>query len=86
LKTAILSSDTPIYSQGNYDVFVGALEETDLPMYVVINRDSKVVEFTHAVTLAYRQWLQQVEAGTAALEAEQSLKLPLEGGEFGLRN
>lgn len=50
----------PIYSQGDYDVFVGALEATELPVYVVMNRDTKVVEFTHAVTLGYREWLNHI--------------------------
>jgi len=78
LKTPILASDTPIYSQGDYDVFVGALEETDLPMYVVINRTTNVVEFTHAVTLAYRQFLEQVAPATVLqglLDGDDELSL-----------
>lgn len=47
----------PIFSQGDYDVVVGALEENKLPMYVVINRTTGVVEFTHEVTAFYKDWL-----------------------------
>lgn len=49
--------NAPVFSQGVYDVFVGALEEAKLPMYVVINRDTGVVEFTHEVTAFYKDWL-----------------------------
>lgn len=65
--------NAPIYSQGDYDVFVGALEEKDLPMYVVINRDTKVVEFTHSVTAGYKDFLSQV----APIQAQQELPLSL---------
>jgi hypothetical protein len=63
LKKPIIYSITeggenaPIYSQGDYDVFVGALEADKLPMYVVINRNTGVVEFTHEVTAFYKDWL-----------------------------
>lgn len=50
----------PIFSQGDYDVFVGALEEDRLPQYVVINRKTKVTEFTHEVTAGYKSFLDQV--------------------------
>lgn len=52
--------NAPIFSQGDYDVFVGALETDKLPMYVVINRTTGVVEFTHEVTAAYKSWLEQL--------------------------
>ena len=58
----------PVYSQGDYDVFVGALEATDLPVYVVINRGTKVVEFTHNVTMANKEWLNHV----APIETQQA--------------
>lgn len=57
MKEPIILSDGPIFAQGVYDVFVGTLEEDKLPMYVVRNRDTKVVEFTHEVTQFYRDWL-----------------------------
>jgi hypothetical protein len=63
LKTPIIFSlddagkVVPIFSQGDYDVVVGALEENKLPMYVVINRTTGVVEFTHEVTAFYKDWL-----------------------------
>lgn len=50
----------PIFSQGDYDVFVGALEENKLPVYVVMNRGTGVVEFTHEVTAGYKSFLDQV--------------------------
>lgn len=57
MKEPIILSGGPIYSQGIYDVFVGSLDVDKLPMYVVRNRDTKVVEFTHEVTQFYRDWL-----------------------------
>lgn len=56
--------NSPIYSQGDYDVFVGALEEDKIPMYVVINRNTDVVEFTSEVTLAYLSWLDSIYEAT----------------------
>ena len=49
--------NAPVFSQGDYDVFVGSLEADKLPMYVVINRTTGVVEFTHEVTAFYKDWL-----------------------------
>ena len=49
----------PVYSQLNYDVFVAAKDATEFPMYVVINRDTSVLEFTHEVTEFYKEWLNQ---------------------------
>lgn len=63
MKRPIIYSTTeggenaPIFSQGDYDVFVGALEADKLPMYVVINRTTGVTEFTHEVTAFYKDWL-----------------------------
>lgn len=56
MKQPIIYSG-PIFSQGDYDVFVGALKEDDLPVYVVINRTTNVAEFTHEVTNFYKDWL-----------------------------
>lgn len=56
MKAPTLYSE-PIFSKGVYDVFVGSREPTEYPMYVVINRDTKVVEFTHEVTAFYVDWL-----------------------------
>lgn len=47
----------PVFSQGDYDVFVGALEEDKLPSYVVLNKTTEVVEFTTEVTGIYKEWL-----------------------------
>lgn len=64
--------NAPIFSQGDYDVFVGALEENKLPMYVVINRNTKVVEFTSEVTLGYQSWLDSIAEATAQREGRGS--------------
>ena len=56
LKTDV----TPILSRGIYDVFVGAVEEDKLPMYVVINRGTGVIEFTSEVTTFINDWLNYV--------------------------
>jgi hypothetical protein len=50
----------PIFSQGDYDVVVGSLEEDKLPMYVIINRNTGVVENTQEVTIGYLNWLDSV--------------------------
>lgn len=71
MKKPIIYSDGPIFSQGDYDVVVGALEEDKLPLYVVINRETGVVEFTHEVTLAYKNWLSQVVPPPAEVPMEQ---------------
>jgi hypothetical protein len=71
LKTPIIYSTGPIFAQGDYDVFVGALEENKLPTYVVINRTSGVVEFTHEVTLAYKSFLDQVAPAPNPLANER---------------
>jgi len=63
LKTPVIYSvdangkNLPIFSQGDYDVFIGALEDDKLPMYVIVNRNTQVVEFTTEVTPIYREWL-----------------------------
>ena len=61
----------PVLSRGVYDVFVGAIEEDKLPMYVVINRDTGVVEFTHEVIAFINDWLthfvKDVEAANQVL-------------------
>lgn len=61
-KPIIVSLDkngnpAPIFSQGDYDVFVGTLSEDKLPQYVGVNRSTGVVEFTTEVTAAYKEWL-----------------------------
>lgn len=65
----------PIFSQGDYDVFVGSLEEDKLPVYVVINRNSNVVEFTHEVSGFYRDWLNHFAAPAAETNGQLSLSL-----------
>lgn len=69
---------TPIFSQGDYDVFVGAFEEDKLPSYIVINRDTNVVEFSSEVTLAYRGFLDHVApVKLSGADAAQQLDLSL---------
>lgn len=70
-KKPILS-DKPIFSQGVYDVWVGALEADKLPQYVVINRDTEVVEYTSEVTLGYTSWLDGIQQATAQQQAQFS--------------
>lgn len=53
----VKSDAKPILARGPYDVYVGAIDEDKLPMYVVINRDTGVVEFTHEVTAFVTDWL-----------------------------
>lgn len=67
----------PIFSQANYDVYVGALEENKLPTYVVINRDTGVVEFTHEVTAGYKSFLDQVAPQVAQEKQLGQLSLGL---------
>lgn len=71
----------PIFSQGDYDVFVGSLEENRLPMYVVQNRATKVVEFTSEVTLGYLGWLDSVseaeEQRAKKLSPNKAEQIPL---------
>lgn len=72
----------PIFAQGDYDVYVGSLEPEKLPMYVVINRNTTVAEFTTEVTLAYKGFLDHV-APTLQDLANDSGQVPL---NFSLRN
>jgi hypothetical protein len=51
------SAVKPVISQGPYDVYVGALEEDKLPVYVIINRDTSVVEGTNEVIGVVKEWL-----------------------------
>lgn len=64
-------NNAPIFAQGDYDVFVGALEADKLPQYVVINRATNVVEYTSEVTLGYLSWLD----GIAEASANRNLAL-----------
>lgn len=76
--------NAPIFSQGDYDVFVGALEGDKLPQYVVINRTTGVVEFTHEVTAFYKDWLShfaKTEESQLKVQAQQLGQLNL-----GLKN
>lgn len=63
--------NSPIFSQGDYDVFVGALEADKLPMYVVINRNTGVTEFTHEITQAYKSWLDHFAPQELAIQGGQ---------------
>lgn len=65
----------PVYSQGVYDVFVGSLEEDKLPQYVLINRDTSVVEFTTEVTGIYKEWLRHF---APELPGEKGNQIPLD--------
>lgn len=80
MKTPILFSidkndqPTPVFSQGDYDVFVGALEADKLPQYVIMNRTTNVVEFTTEVTPIYKDWLNHfvpVEKDLSAADLNQ---------------
>lgn len=72
MKKPILYTETPIFSQDDYDVFVGTMEEDKLPIYVVINRNTNVVEFTSEVTLGYLSWLDSIAKATADRNVQQS--------------
>jgi hypothetical protein len=48
---------TPILVRGPYDVYIGALDEDKIAQYVVIRRDTGVIEFTHEVTAFIEDWL-----------------------------
>lgn len=61
MKKPVIYSEGPIYSQGIYDVFVGTDKEDEFPCYIVINRDTEVMEYTAQVTFAYKSWLDGVE-------------------------
>lgn len=73
--------NAPIFSQGDYDVFVGTLKEDSLPMYVVINRTSGVVEFTHEATPMYKEWLNHF--APVAVNGPYDAQLPL---SFAMKN
>lgn len=84
MKTPIIYSKTaggenaPVFAQGDYDVFVGALKEDLLPLYVVINRTSGVVELTTEVTGHYKDWLNHfapVDNGQVPLELQGGLNM-----------
>lgn len=73
---------TPIFAQGDYDVYIGALDDDKLPLYVVINRTTNVVEFTTEVTQIYKEWLGHFVPSTAT-------QLPLsfaDSNELALKN
>lgn len=76
MKKPIIYSNGPIFAQGDYDVFVGALGEDKLPMYVVINRTTDVTEFTSEVTLGYLSWLDSI--AQAAEQRAQTHAAPKE--------
>jgi len=86
MKTPVIYSvdadgkNLPIFSQGDYDVFIGALEDDKLPMYVLVNRNTQVVEFTTEVTPIYKEWLDHFAPQTqveSALTASEQLSLAL---------
>jgi hypothetical protein len=59
-------------SQGDYDVFVGAVSETELDQYLVINRTTGVVEFKNEVKAFVIDWLAYfVDGKIPAAVAEQ---------------
>ena len=68
----------PLLARGPYDVYVGAIDEDKLPMYVVLNRETGVVEFTHEVTAFVTDWLNHFvkdDAVQAAINEQLSLGL-----------
>lgn len=56
LKEPIILGNA-IHSQGDYDVFVGSPVEDAFPMYVVINRQHSVIEYTNEVLPLVKDWL-----------------------------
>ena len=52
-----LSTHVTAGHKGNYDVQVGALKEEDLPIYLVVNRDTGVVEFFNENLFFIKDWL-----------------------------
>jgi hypothetical protein len=80
MKKPIIYSESPIFAQGDYDVVVGALDEDKLPLYVVVNRTTGVVEFTHEVTAFYKDWLNHFVPSEILQQKEQ---LPL---SLGMKN
>lgn len=61
-KTPILKGN-PLFSQGDYDVFVGAPSEDSFAMYVVVNREYGVVEYTNEVLPLIKEWLNHFVPG-----------------------
>ena len=55
--TPVKTDAKPILSRGTYDIYVGALEEDKLPTYVILNRETGVVEFTSEVLPVINDWL-----------------------------
>lgn len=77
MKKPTIYSEKPVFSQGDFDVFVGTLDEDKLPMYVVINRTTDVVEFTSEVTLAYKGFLDHVAPEPIPSTTQEQLTLAL---------
>lgn len=48
---------TPVLARGPYNVYVGAIDEDKLPMYVIVNRDTGVVEATNEILGYIEDWL-----------------------------
>jgi len=92
LKTPIIysvdvnsdGSKVPVFAQGDYDVFVGALEEDKLPMYVVINRNTGVVEFTCEVTMGYLTWLDSITEAMDQRTRRQAIQSNADTGQIPL--
>lgn len=84
MKTPILFNAEPIKTdakpflvRGPYDVYVGTIDEDKLPMYVIINRSTGVVEFTTEVTGIVNDWLDHFVKETATNQINEQFSLGL---------
>lgn len=55
MKSPVLYSGV-LFSAGPFDVYAGAKSDEEYPVYVVLNRDTGIVEFSSEVLWQSREW------------------------------
>lgn len=65
------------YESKNYKVLVGFVKDGELPQYVILNKETNVVEFNHEVLSFAREWVahfqQRLDDLDAGKKTEDSL-------------
>ena len=73
-------NDRVVFESQDYLVRIGVIKDDALPVYVVINKDTSVVEFAHEVLSLAKEWVEHFTERNhpeVKADAEQAASLRL---------